>query len=154
MLLLLLKICMLMMRRHTFFSLCFPLVIMIPQLDLQLAMVKVRLFPFKKFASEWSVTWLEGHVLCCCCSLCVTMIFRHVRLVAFHAGNFLSELPIPFFISAIIHPTELYPHRHSDYFFVWSFFRLFAVMSPKSRPIFRIASRLSYLCCSSISAGD
>ena len=116
--LLLLKICMLMMRRHTFFSLCFPLVIMIPQLDLQLAMVKVRLFPFKKFASEWSVTWLEGHVLCCCCSLCVTMIFRHVRLVAFHAGNFLSELPIPLFISAIIHPTELYPHRHSDQFFV------------------------------------
>ena len=152
--LLLLKICMLMMRRHTFFSLCFPLVIMIPQLDLQLAMVKVRLFPFKKFASEWSVTWLEGHVLCCCCSLCVTMIFRHVRLVAFHAGNFLSELPIPFFISAIIHPTELYPHRHSDQFFCGLSLDCLQLCLQKSRPIFRIASRLSYLCCSSISAGD
>ena len=98
---------------HFFFYIEFPLGNNDP-LASSLAMVKVRLFPFKKFASEWSVTWLEGHVLCCCCSLCVTMIFRHVRLVAFHAGNFLSELPIPFFISAIIHPTELYPHRHSD----------------------------------------
>ena len=107
--LLLLKICMLMMRRHTFFSLCFPLVIMIPQLDLQLAMVKVRLFPFKKFASEWSVTWLEGHVLCllllffvCDHDFQACQIIRVSRLkLSFRTSNSL------FYKKVIIHLTDI-----------------------------------------------
>ena len=91
-----------------FFLIVFPLGNNDP-LASSLAMVKVRLFPFKKFASEWSVTWLEGHVLCllllffvCDHDFQACQIIRVSRLkLSFRTSNSL------FYKKVIIHLTDI-----------------------------------------------